>query len=310
MEMNDSSGGGQETTEPFVLFDVDELGVATFTLNRPERHNAWSPEMEREYYRLLTVADADERVRVGILTGRGGSFCPGVDVQRLDTLVGAPLDLNGRISPTSAIAVRKPMVAAINGGCAGMGLVQALMCDVRIMERGAKLATAFARRGLAAEYGIAYLLPRLIGVENALDLLLSGRAIEADEAHDLGLVSRVVDAGEALPAARTYAQGLATSSSPVSMAFIKHQVWTSLDQDLDSSMQSTYRSMAAAVEGTDFREGLDSFVQKRSPEFPALSSDVRPDEVTGVSVDSAFATLGPLGEATSRARFADTVIAP
>jgi enoyl-CoA hydratase/carnithine racemase len=279
-----------------VVVEVDR-GVATFTLNRPERRNTWSPGMERRYVELLREADVDPAIRVGVLTGRGRTFCPGVDTGRLDTLVGKPFDLTGRMSPTSALGLRKPIIAAINGACAGMGLVQALMCDVRVLERGARIATAFARRGLAAEYGIAYLLPRLIGVERALDLLLSGRTIEADEALELGLVSRVVDAGESLAAAQEYAHQLADYSSPISMAFVKHQVWSSLDQSLDEVMSSTYRSMSAAVAGQDFREGLDSFVEKRAPSFAPLSDDVRPERVTGVSIASAFRVLASDGQA-------------
>src|SRR5690606_16539182 len=117
----------------------------------------------------------DPEIRAAVVTGAGRSFCPGVDVGRLQGLIGREFDLEGRMSPTTPLGVRKPLIAAVNGACAGIGLVVALMCDVRFASRSAKFTTAFARRGLAAEYGIAYLLPRLIGPERALDLLLSGR---------------------------------------------------------------------------------------------------------------------------------------
>lgn len=278
-----------------VLFDLDENGVATLTLNRPERNNAWTPDLEREYFGCLADADADPAVRVIVVTGAGKSFCPGVDSGRLESLVGNEFDIDGRISPTSPLGIRKPLIAAINGACAGMGLVQALMCDIRFMSRSARIATSFARRGLAAEYGIAYLLPRLIGQERALDLLLSGRTVGADEARDLGVVSRVTEPEDLLPAALAYATELATKSSPLAMAFAKHQVWTALDQDLTEAMRSAFRSMRAAVEGADFREGLESFMEKRDPAFSGLAAEVTPSDVTGVTIDTAFLTLGPIG---------------
>lgn len=291
MTIDQEQIGNRTDAVPQVLQSVDAFGVATYTLNRPERHNAWNPVMEREYYDMLAAADRDDAVRVGVVTGSGSTFCPGVDVERLDGLVGKPMDLTGRLSPTSPLGLRKPLIAAINGACAGMGLVQALMTDVRFAARGAKFTTAFARRGLAAEYGIAYVLPHLIGVEHALDLLLSGRVVYADEALEIGLVSRVVEPEDVLGAAQDYARDIAQNCSPISLALIRHQVWTSLDQSLDQTMSSTYRSMAVAVEGRDFREGLDSFLQRRTPSFQPLQADLEPSEVTGTGIRSAFEVL-------------------
>ena len=233
---------------------------------------------------MLEAADADAAVRVCILTGAGRAFCPGVDSQRLDNVAGKTLDLSGRRSPAWTFAFRKPLIAAINGACAGLGLVQALMCDIRFAARGAKFATAFARRGLAGEYGMTWLLPRLIGPERALDLLLSGRTFDADEAYALGVVSRVVEPGELLDAARAYARDLATRSAPTSMAMIKHQVLTDLDADYASASARAYRAMAYLAEQPDFREGIDSFMQKRNPEFRSLPDDLRPAEVTGAGM--------------------------
>jgi enoyl-CoA hydratase/carnithine racemase len=269
-----------------VLLDLAGDGVATLTLNRPDRHNAWSPVLERRFYQLLDQAGRDDRVRAVVLTGAGRSFCPGVDSQRLDGIAGNALDLTGRTSPAFTYAFRKPLIAAVNGACAGLGLVQALMCDVRFAARGAKFATSFSRRGLAGEYGVTWLLPRLIGTERALDLLISGRTIDADEARELGLVSRVTEPGEVLTAATAYARDLAANCSPASMALIKHQVLTDLDASYEEAMRGAYRAMAMLAQGPDFREGIDSFIQKRPPQFPPLPADLNPADVTGTIISA------------------------
>ena len=248
-----------------VLLDVAGDGVATLTLNRPERHNAWNPVLERRFYQLLDEAGRDDRVRAVVLTGVGRSFCPGVDTQRLDGIAGSAMDLTGRTSPAVTYAFRKPLIAAVNGACAGLGLVQALMCDVRFAARGAKFATSFSRRGLAGEYGMTWLLPRLIGTERAMDLLISGRTVDADEAKELGLVSRVTEPGEVLAAATAYARDLAANCSPASMALIKHQVLTDLDASYEQAMRRAYRAMAVLATGP----GLPRGHRQLHPETPA-----------------------------------------
>jgi enoyl-CoA hydratase/carnithine racemase len=237
--------------------------------------------MEARYHALLDEADADPEVRVGILTGAGPSFCPGVDTGRLDTIAGKPMDQEGRRTPARPWAFRKPLIAAINGGCAGMGLVQAMYCDIRFAARGAKLTTAFARRGLAAEFGASWLLPRLVGVENAMDLLLSGRVFDADEAHRLGLVSRVVEPDELMAQARAYAADIAANCSPLSLALVRAQVHDDLQGDFGSSLARTYKAMGHAATAPDFREGVDSYLQKRQASFPPLPAGFDPRAVTG-----------------------------
>jgi enoyl-CoA hydratase/carnithine racemase len=276
--------GSDEDEAGTVLLEAGADGVATLTLNRPHRHNAWNPVLERRFYQLLDEADRDDRVRAVVLTGAGRSFCPGVDSERLDGIAGTALDLTGRTSPAFTYAFRKPLIAAVNGACAGLGLIQALMCDVRFAARGAKFATAFSRRGLPGEYGLTWLLPRMIGVERALDLLLSGRTVDADEALALGVVSRVTEPGEVLGAATAYARDLAANCSPTSMALIKHQVLTDLDAPYDEAVRRAYRAMAVAAQGPDFREGIDSFLQKRRPRFPPLADDLRPAAITGAEM--------------------------
>ena len=201
-----------------VLTEVDADGVATFTLNRPGRRNAWTAAMENRYFDVLAAADTDPAVRVAVLTGAGTSFCPGLDMSRLAEVAGRPVDISARRAQYVPRLFRKPLIAAINGACAGIGLTQALMCDVRFAARGARFSTAFARRGLGAEYGMSWVLPRYVGVGNALDLLLSSRVFEADEAQALGLVNRVLEPAEVLPAARAYARDLARNCSPAAMA--------------------------------------------------------------------------------------------
>ncbi|MFC5747894.1 enoyl-CoA hydratase-related protein [Actinomadura rugatobispora] len=265
-----------------VLYDVDEEGVATLTFNRPERKNAWNVPMEARFFELLDRAAADPRVRVVIVTGAGRAFCPGMDMQRLEqnSRPGEGLHLEGRSPMYSRRLLPKPMIAAINGGCAGIGLIQALICDVRFAARGARFTTAFTRRGLAGEYNLPYVLPRLVGLENALDLLLSGRTFDADEAKALGLVSRVVEPGELLDAARAYARDIARNCSPRAMAVVRHQVYGDLDRDFTGALGRSYSAMEYFAGSPDFREGVESFTQKRPPKFEGLPPDFDPEEAT------------------------------
>ncbi|HEX3705882.1 MAG TPA: enoyl-CoA hydratase-related protein [Mycobacteriales bacterium] len=277
----------RENPEQTVLYDVGDDGVATITLNRPERKNAWTPVMERRFYAVIAEADHDSRVRVAVLTGAGSAFCPGVDIQRLDSIAGAPMDLAGRSVPSRTHSFRKPLIAAINGPCAGLGLVQALLCDVRFMARGARLSTAFARRGLPAEYGASWLIPRIVGIERALDLMLTGRVVDADEALRIGLVAYVVEPDELLTSARTYAADIAANCSPTSLALIKHQTLTDLDAGFERAMHNAYRTMAYTATSADFREGVDSYVQKRPPAFSPLADDFDPAAITGAAMPAA-----------------------
>jgi enoyl-CoA hydratase/carnithine racemase len=253
-----------------VLVERDE-GVCTLTLHNPERRNAWSRSMEDRYFALLDECDADPDVRAIVVTGAGTTFCPGLDTKRLSAASAeGRLDIAGRRPQTYALGIRKPMIAAINGACAGIGLMQALHCDVRFAARGARFTTAYARRGLPAEYGSAWLLPRLIGLEHALDLLLSARVFEADEAKALGLVSRVCEPDAVLSEARAYARDLATHCSPTSMAAIRRQVYGDLSRSFSESMVHTLAIMQEMSGGTDFAEGVASFVEKRPAAFAGL----------------------------------------
>ena len=280
--------------EDLVLTEVDADGVATFTLNRPERRNAWTAAMENRYFDVLAAADTDPAVRAGVLTGAGTSFCPGLDMGRLAEVAGRPMDISARRPQYAPRLFRKPLIAAINGACAGIGLTQALMCDVRFAARGARFSTAFARRGLGAEYGMSWVLPRYVGVGNALDLLLSGRVFDADEAKELGLVNRVTEPAEVLVTAIQYARDLARSCSPAAMAAIRHQVLADLDASFEEACRRSYAVMEVLNSGDDFREGVDSFVQKRPPAFRPLADDLDPEKITGAATPGARMTAAEL----------------
>ncbi len=258
-----------------VVLKQIEDGVAVLTLNRPERLNAWTVEMEHAYFGMLEECAATPEVRAIVVTGTGRGFCAGADMQDLQAIGDGSLDTDEHASERRAqtlpLTIGKPIIAAINGACAGIGLVQALMCDVRFAAEGAKLTTAFARRGLVAEHGISWLLPRLLGPARALDLLLSGRVVLAEEALELGLVNRVLAPAALLEHALDYAREIATSCSPASMATIKQQVYADLQRDLPAALAAADDLMLASFTAPDFVEGVTSFVERRDPRFAALA---------------------------------------
>jgi enoyl-CoA hydratase/carnithine racemase len=253
-----------------ILYDVRDR-VALITLNRPEKLNAWTPEMSVGYRRALDDATADPSVRAVVLTGAGRGFCAGADIDLLGNLAetGARVGGGDREPAQMEPAVPKPVIAAVNGACAGLGFVRAMFCDVRFAAAGAKFTTAFARRGLVAEYGLSWLLPRLVGMSRSLDILLSGRVFLAEEALSLGLVNRVVD-GDVVEAAMEYARELATYSSPASMADMKRQVWSDSVGTLAESWERTEQLMLASFDRADLKEGVVSYLEGRAPDFPPL----------------------------------------
>jgi enoyl-CoA hydratase/carnithine racemase len=251
-------------------------GVALLTLNRPDRLNAWTREMERVYFAMLEECGQAEEVRVIVVTGAGRGFCAGADMQELQALGDGSLEVSAEVRErrpqTFPLSIGKPIVAAINGACAGIGLVAALMCDVRFAAEGIKLTTAFARRGLVAEHGIAWMLPRLVGPARALDLLLSGRVVLAEEAQELGLVNRVLSPETLLEKTLDYARELASQCSPASMATIKRQVYADLQRGLDEALTEADRLMFQSFAAPDFVEGVTSFLEQRDPRFAPLGA--------------------------------------
>lgn len=256
-----------------VLYELND-GVATLTLNRPQRKNAWTVEMQARYYGLLEQCDSDPDVRAIVVTGAGSAFCPGADTENLQGYT-----QTGDFSPEQAkipqsehypLEVRKPLIAAINGACAGFGLVQTLMCDIRFAAAGATMTTAFARRGLPALHGIAWLLPRLVGASRATELILSGRKFHAEEAHAIGLVHQLHPADAVLTEAQAYAADLVAHCSPTSLANMKAQLQLAATQTFVDALDEATGRERTALSSRDFHEGVMSFVERRPPAFLPL----------------------------------------
>jgi enoyl-CoA hydratase/carnithine racemase len=255
-----------------LILSEREGGVLTLTLNAPEQMNAWSAALEDEYFAALDAAEADPGVRAVVLTGSGRAFCAGVGLADLDGLADGGLEVIERPRPRSRpYLFPKPLIAAINGGTAGLGLVEALYCDVRFCVPGAKLTTAFARRGLIAEYGIAWLLQRIVSGGRARDLLLSGRVLSGEAAAEIGLVDFLVAADELREASLAYAREIAGNCSPTSLAVMKEQLRNAADSDFDSAFAEAEPLLRASLSRPDFAEGVASFVERREPDFPPLS---------------------------------------
>lgn len=262
--------------EETVLYEVRDH-IAILTLNRPERLNAWTGELEARYFELLEQAAADDDVVVIVVTGAGRGWCAGADMDTLQGIgsrggsgQGGAQVLRRQMLETTRIP--KPVMAAINGACAGIGMAQALFCDLRFAAAGAKFTTAFARRGLIAEHGMSWALPRLVGPAVAMDLLFSGRVVLAEEAAELGLVNRVVEPDRLLDETLAYARDLVENCSPTSMAVMKRQVWSHLDEALADAAGASDELMAASLRRSDFKEGVASFVERRPPRFAALDT--------------------------------------
>jgi enoyl-CoA hydratase/carnithine racemase len=260
-----------------VLYELQDR-VALITLNRPDRLNAWSPDIHRGYFESLDRAAADPDVRVIVVTGAGRGFCAGADMDVLQGL-GSAAEPRGDARPdgaeswkhTHAMTIPKPVIAAVNGACAGLGFVHALACDLRFAAAGAKFTVAFGRRGLIGEHGMSWTLPRLVGQGVALDLMLSSRVFLAEEAHELGIVNRVVAPESLIDVTLEYANDLATNVSPTSMAVMKRQVYTHPAMSIDDALAETNQLMNESLRRPDFKEGVASFVEKRPPDFAPFS---------------------------------------
>lgn len=272
------SAAERVVTDEAVLYETTETGVAILTFNRPKRLNAWGPDISAGFYACVDRAEADPAVRVIVLTGAGKGFCAGADLGGAGTIDEKLGDgdtdvsqLVGDRHPHFLTALRKPIIAAVNGACVGIGLTHALMCDVRFAAAGAKFATAFTRRGLIAEYGISWILPRLAGWGAAMDLLLSGRTFSAEEAAALGLVKEVVAPEQLMARAIEYADDIARNCSPASMAVIKEQAYGDALRDVADVSDRAEKLMHESLARPDVIEGITSFLEKRPPDFPPLS---------------------------------------
>lgn len=260
------------------LYTVEDR-IATITLNRPHRGNAWTGRMHTEYRYLLDQADKDPGVGVIILTGSGERFCVGGDSQALDGHskkgsydAGTPADIvtpgSDEFAPFAEdfayqFALSKPVIAAINGAAAGVGLVMACYADIRFAVPGAKLTTAHGPLNLPAEYGLSWLLPRLIGGARALELLLSSRKFLTDEAHQIGLVHRLVAPEDLLKETRTYAADMIARVSPEALRQSRRQTYLDFHRDVGASVREANALLSAMVKQSDYKEAIRAFIEKR-----------------------------------------------
>jgi enoyl-CoA hydratase/carnithine racemase len=267
----------RELTE--LRYSVAE-GVATVLLHRPERLNAFTLTMADELATVAAAADADDDVRVVVVTGAGRAFCAGADMEALQAINPSEIrrgentpafDMNRRADWQTRYAyypaIPKPVIGMLNGATAGIGLVHALYCDLRFAADNTVFTTSFARRGLIAEHGISWMLPRIVGHANALDLLMSARRVGSEEALRIGLVNRLYPPDQLREQTYAYARDLADFVSPSAISVIKRQLYDVPFQTLAEATIDANREMQIALKGSDFKEGVASFVEKRAPKF-------------------------------------------
>jgi enoyl-CoA hydratase/carnithine racemase len=262
-----------------IIYSLDGA-TAVITLNRPERMNALTKVLEAELRDAIEKAGRDSEIRAIVLTGAGKGFCAGMDMDELEVLPPddiqaeqwmRPYDMNRRADYQTRYsyfpAAPKPIICAINGAAAGLGLVMALYSDFRIASQQAVFATAFAKRGLIAEHGIAWMLPRIVGHAHATDLLLTSRKVTAAEALAMGLVREVVPPGDLLPNAMALARTLATEVSPRSVRVMKRQLWEAPYQSLGEAVTLANSEMFTSLQSADFKEGVAHFLERRPARF-------------------------------------------
>ena len=244
--------------------------LAIVRLERPQALNALTPTMIAGIEREIRLAERDLDVFAIAVTGSGRGFCAGVDMSVLADHAAGNAPVSNRERPalfSFILDVSKPVIAAINGPTAGGGFVLAMMCDLRFMAAGASLTTVFSKRGLIAEHGTSWLLPRMIGLNRALDLLWSSRRVDAEEAYRLGFADRVVPDAELLDAVEAYVNEMASSVSPRAVAIIKRQLQVHLSTDFATAARESDALMKTALAHPDATEGALSFVERRAPEF-------------------------------------------
>ena len=270
------------TAQPVVRLEVAD-GVALVTLDRPDRLNAWTGRMDVEYRQAVADAEADPEVRVIVVTGAGRGFCAGADTAALDGMTATgTYDPGHRTEPATPgygvrpdfdhphafhLGLTKPVIAAINGPAAGVGFVLACYCDIRFAATGAKLTTSFGRLGLPAEYGVSWLLPRLVGTARAAELLFSSRVVLAEEAAAMGLVNRVLPPDELLAETLAFARAMAAEISPSALTTMKRQLYADLLRPLGESVEDAIGLLDRMVGEPDFAEGVAALTERRPPRF-------------------------------------------
>ncbi len=255
--------------------------VATITLNRPERMNAWRAQLERELRAATADAEEDPQIGAIVVTGAGKAFCAGLDMAALTKIAseaglgdelaegrdGKSLNPNFRGRFAWLLAMKKPVIGAINGACVGMGFAHALHFDIRIASERARMGTIFPRRGLAIELGASWLLPRIVGLANAVELAVTGKLIDGAEAYRIGLVSKVVPHDDLMPTARALASEIANQCSPLGAGHAKRMVYEHLFTDLSTACADEDRTAVLMTRSEDFKEGIKAFTEKRAPRF-------------------------------------------
>jgi enoyl-CoA hydratase/carnithine racemase len=263
-----------------IRFEVAER-VATITLARPERRNAWTRRMGREFRAALAAADADDVVRAIVVTGAGTDFCVGADLEgggAVFTEQAAAEAAGEARHPIRTWEMVKPIIGAVNGTAAGIGATLPLQWDIRLAGERTRLGFVFVRRGLVPEAASTWILPRLVGISRAAELLLTGRMLGAEEALAWGLVSRVVPDAELVPAAQTLAREIAAGTGPVAVAMTKRLLWRAAGEaDPVRTEALEARVFAWAKQSAEAREGLRAFAEKRAPVWPLHPSEDLPD---------------------------------
>jgi len=257
--------------------------IATITLNRPQRMNTWTGRMDTEYRWLLAEADRDPTVRAIVVTGAGRAFCAGADSRALEGHIAKGRYDSGTTEDIAKpgygvqpefdadfayhFGLTKPVIAAVNGPAAGAGFLLACYADLRFAAAGAKLTTSHGKLNLPAEYGISWLLPRMIGLTRANDLLLSSRVVLAEEALAMGLVNAVLPPDELLPYAYNYVRHLIATVSPGSLRETKRQIYADLHRDVRAAVAHSREQLERMTTEPDFAEGVAAFMEKRPPRW-------------------------------------------
>ena len=268
-------------------YTVDEDGIATIWLNRPHRMNAWTGRLHTEYRYLLNQANLDDQVRVIVVSGRGRGFCVGGDSKALTGHAdrgaydhGTEADIARPGFGTSPefdaafayhFGLDKPVIAAINGPAAGVGLALACFADIRFAVPGIKFTTAHGKLNLPAEYGLSWMLPRIVGLGRANDLLLTSRVFFSEEAHILGFVNQLFEPDQLMAETYQYARQLVQQVAPNSLRQTRWQIYRDLHRDVASSVQESEALIESMAKEADFREGTKALVEKRGPKWPSLS---------------------------------------
>ncbi len=267
---------------------VVEGAVATITMNRPDQLNALTDLTQAEIRHALDQSEKNPEVVGTVLTGAGRGFCAGVDMNALGSMSDAGVRTNTRFddlkadagnpdndpnyhgSPTYFLGLRKPLIAAINGAAAGLGFSYATFCDMRFMDRDAKLVTSFGPRGLIAEHGTSWMLPRIVGPSNALDLYWSSRRVDGEEAYRMGYANRLCEPGGCCGEAQQFIRDIAGTSAPHSVMMMKRQVYKHLNRELGEAMNESTQWMDESLKRDDFKEGVASFVERRPANFSKI----------------------------------------